>query len=81
MEAGTCAAGGIIGDRCRLGCSLGYEETDATEGTCVARWLEREEVAVAEYVGQSVTCLPARNADGSMAQSYCRMEQAEAVLD
>ena len=81
IEAGTCAADGSIGDRCRLGCKVGYDESNVVEGRCEARWLEREEVAVAEYVGQDVTCLPARNPDGSMAKSYCRMERAEAILD
>ena len=81
IEAGTCAADGSIGDRCRLGCKIGYDESNVVEGRCEARWLEREEVAVAEYVGQEVTCLPARNPDGSMAESYCRMERAEAILD
>lgn len=65
IQAG-CEAGGSIGDTCRLGCSIGYEETEAVEGACVVRWLEREEVAVAEYSNQAVTCAPARNMDGSM---------------
>ena len=65
VQAG-CAAGGAIGDTCRLGCSIGYDETEAVEGSCVGRWLEREEVAVGEYADQAVTCSPARNVDGSM---------------
>ena len=64
-----CAAGGAIGDTCRLGCSTGYDETDAVEGTCVGQWLEHEEAAVAEYANQAVTCSPARNADGSMVRT------------
>eukprot|EP01051_Picozoa_sp_SAG22_P037125 SAG22_NODE_18359_length_288_cov_1.370370_1_plen_68_part_10 len=51
------------------------------EGTCESRWLEHEEVAIAEYVNQAVSCLPARNPDGSMAEEYCVMEQHQAVLD
>ena len=65
VQAG-CTAGGSIGDACRLGCSIGFDETDAVEGTCVSKWLEHEEVAVAEYANQAVTCSPARNEDGSM---------------
>ena len=64
-----CAAGGTIGDTCRLGCSAGYDETEAVEGTCVVQWLELEEVAMAEYANQAVTCSPARNADGSMVRA------------
>ena len=76
-----CAADGTFGDTCRLGCAAGYDASGAVEGTCVARWLEHEEVAIAEYVNQQVTCVPARNQDGSMSEEYCRMEQEEAVLD
>ena len=64
-----CAAGGAIGDTCRLGCSIGYDETEVVEGTCVGRWLEHERAAVAEYANQAVTCSPARNADGSMVRA------------
>ena len=58
----------------------GYEASGAAEGVCTARWLEREQVAVAEYTGQAVTCEPERNADGTMAESFCRLEQTEAIL-
>ena len=71
VQAG-CAAGGAIGDTCRLGCSIGYDETEAVEGRCVGRWLEREEVAVGEYADQAVTCSPARNVDGSMVRCHVR---------
>ena len=71
-----CAAGGAIGDTCRLGCSIGYDETEAVEGSCVGRWLEHEEVAVAEYANQAVTCTPARNADGSMVRARFLLKAA-----
>ena len=74
-----CAAGGAIGDTCRLGCSTGYDETDAVEGTCVVQWLEHEEAAVAEYANQAVTCSPARNADGSMVRA-CFLPNAAALI-
>eukprot|EP01051_Picozoa_sp_SAG22_P002430 SAG22_NODE_107_length_19899_cov_24.034141_7_plen_1894_part_00 len=79
--ASGCEVGGALGSTCRLGCSSGYDESDVSEGVCAARWLADEQVTVAEYSGQNVTCNPARNADGTLSASFCRMQLAEVVLD
>eukprot|EP01052_Picozoa_sp_SAG31_P009569 SAG31_NODE_505_length_14757_cov_20.172943_14_plen_422_part_00 len=76
-----CDDAGALGTSCRLGCSTGYDESDVSDGSCVARWLSDEQIAVAEYSGQRITCLPARNADGSLSESFCRMQLVEVILD
>ena len=78
-EIGTCAPGGALDSICRLGCSEGYQATNIIEGRCLPRWFARDEVATAEYVGQNVTCVPEMNHDGSMGESWCRMEKNEAL--
>ena len=78
-EIGTCAPGGALDSICRLGCSEGYEASHIAEGRCLPRWFAHDEVAVAEYTGQNVTCTPEMNKDGSMAESWCRMERDEAL--
>lgn len=80
VESG-CDEDGRVEAPCRLSCQEGYEASAVTEGVCTARWIHEEEVAVAEYVGQSVTCSPEKNADGTMAESYCQMEKVEVILD
>ena len=81
IAASGCEVGGVLGTACRFGCSTGYDESDVSDGICSARWLAEEQVAVAEYAGQTVTCTPARNADGTLSESFCRMQLAEVVLD
>ena len=78
-ELGTCGSGGALDSICRLACSEGFEASHISEGRCLPRWFERDEVAVAEYTGQNVTCRPEMNQDGSMAESWCRMERDEAL--
>ena len=78
-EIGTCAPGGALDSICRLGCAEGYEASHISEGRCLPRWFAHDEVAVAEYTGQNVTCTPEMNQDGSMAESWCRMERDEAL--
>ena len=78
-EIGTCTPGGALDSICRLGCAEGYEASHISEGRCLPRWFAHDEVAVAEYVGQNVTCTPEMNQDGSMAESWCRMERDEAL--
>ena len=57
----------------------GYESSAGRDGTCMPRWIPDESVALAEYRGQSVTCTPQTNADGTVAQSFCRQGQLEAI--
>eukprot|EP01052_Picozoa_sp_SAG31_P018582 SAG31_NODE_1321_length_8801_cov_7.086532_1_plen_488_part_10 len=81
-EIGTCEPGGVLDSICSLGCKEGFEAASgATEGRCTPLWYAHDGVAVAEYVGQSVTCEPERNADGTLGADYCRMERNEALTD
>jgi hypothetical protein len=78
VESG-CQARGVVGSLCRLGCQEGYKLTEGVDGHCVAK-LEGSAV-VSQYQGQEVTCQPEQNADGTMAESYCRLEEAESILN
>ena len=63
------------GALCRLGCSEGFEISDAADGRCALD----ASGATAAYEGQAATCRPEMNLDGTMAESYCRLEESEAV--
>eukprot|EP01052_Picozoa_sp_SAG31_P025046 SAG31_NODE_2171_length_6265_cov_3.765326_2_plen_362_part_00 len=76
-----CESGGALGTSCRLGCSTGYDEGELSDGTCTAHWLAGEEMAVGMYTGQSATCTPARNPDGTLSASFCSMQLNEILLD
>jgi hypothetical protein len=75
VEAGTCEADGVQGSICRLSCSAGFQISDATDGRCILH----DELGMAVYEGQAVTCEPQQNADGAMSESYCRLEESEIV--
>eukprot|EP01052_Picozoa_sp_SAG31_P002654 SAG31_NODE_95_length_25901_cov_24.763700_24_plen_548_part_00 len=79
-EVGTCEPEGALDTICRLTCSEGFEESGVTEGRCMPLWYEHDEIAVAQYVGQNVTCTPERNQDGTLGEHYCQMERTEALL-
>ena len=74
VESG-CEADGEAGALCRLGCSEGFEISDAADGRCALD----ASGATAAYEGQAATCRPEMNLDGTMAESYCRLEESEAV--
>eukprot|EP01051_Picozoa_sp_SAG22_P018610 SAG22_NODE_3180_length_1873_cov_1.251973_4_plen_176_part_01 len=78
-EIGTCTPGGALDSVCRFSCSEGSTALRVAEGLCLPLWYARDEVAVAQYVGQNVTCTPERNQDGSLGERYCRIERIQAL--
>jgi hypothetical protein len=98
VESG-CEGDGQPGALCRLGCSEGFEISNAADGRCTLNESgttapEGTELipadnggallclaarAAAVYEGQAATCRPETNLDGTMAESYCRLEESEAI--
>ena len=75
-----CEADGVPDAVCRLGCSEGYEASASSDGHCVAR-IDGTGTVTTDYEGQAVSCRPEQNPDGSMAESYCRLEEQQAILN
>ena len=75
-----CEADGVPDAVCRLGCSEGYEASASSDGHCVAR-IDSTGTVTTDYEGQAVSCRPEQNPDGSMAESYCRLEEQQAILN